>query len=68
MMNRMLGFAGVCAAAGVLAGPANGIIIEALSSAAQERLSQPAGRRGGVSIEGRLWSTVKANMMSLSHL
>ena len=35
MMKRMLGFAGVCAAAGVLTGPDSDISIVAPSSAAQ---------------------------------
>ncbi len=38
MMKRMLGFAGACAAAGVLAGPDSDINIVAPSSVAQDRL------------------------------
>ena len=69
MMKRMFGFwAGCCAAAGVLTGPASDIIIEALSSAAHDRLSQPDCVRGGVATEGRLSSNMESNMLSLSHL
>src|SRR5580704_5457056 len=46
MMKRMLGFCCCCAAAGVLAGPDSEIDISVVapSSAAQERLCQPAAR------------------------
>ena len=48
MMKRMFGFAGVCAAAGVLAGPDSDISIVAPSSAAQ-LLCQPAFSGGAAS-------------------
>jgi hypothetical protein len=68
MMKRMLGFwAGCCAAAGVLAGPASCIIIVAPSRVAQERLSQPDFLRDGPAIEDDLANMV-LNMTTLSLL
>ena len=63
MMKRILGFcAGCCAAAGVLAGPDSDINIVAPSSAAQDRLCQPAVLRGGVAVEGGLSGNMQLNM------
>jgi translation initiation factor 6 (eIF-6) len=68
MMNTMFGFAGVCAAAGVLAGPDSDINIDALSSVAQERLRKPHVLRGGVAIKGGLVANTVLNIASLSLL
>src|ERR1044072_4326087 len=46
MMKTMLGFCGFCATAGVVAGPDRDINIVALSSEADDRLSQLVGLRG----------------------
>ena len=69
MMKRILGFcAGCCAVAGVLTGPDSDINIVALSSEAQDRLSQPGVLRGGVAIKGGLSGNMELNMATLSFL
>jgi hypothetical protein len=66
MMKRMLGFAAVCATAGVLTGPDSDINIVALSSAAQDRLSQPALLGDAVGASGGLSFSLRLDIASLS--
>jgi hypothetical protein len=66
MMKRMLGFAGVCATAGVPSGTDAGISIDAHNKAAHDRLSQPSGLLGGAG-DG-LSANVESNMDLLSLL
>jgi hypothetical protein len=66
MMNRILGFCGCCAIAGVLTSPDSGINIDALNKAAQDRLRQPDALLDGVAAEGGLSLNMESNMASLS--
>jgi hypothetical protein len=66
MMKRMFGFCGVCATAGVVAGPDSDINIVAPSSEAQAPLCQPTVLRGAVGIANGLSFGMQSNMASLS--
>src|ERR1700743_3593770 len=68
MMNTMFGFAGVCAAAGVLPSPDSDISIVALSSVAQECLYQLTVAVDAAAVSGGLSFGPRLNMASLSLL